>query len=245
MLSFLACLLRRPPNPNSQPPNATEACSGQRKLKNKGACRPSPIPTRSTTPPCRDTPIPSRIDSSEIATPSEFSPRPLRPPPHLPPPSPPDAPFPLQREPCHDFKSPRISPAPDSPADRTGGQKTDSRSHKRRFSRAAPAVIARGHDGERYPRQRHPEVSSLAPRDLSVDGGSVPASEEGRWRPGWPACRTGRVLSGVLTASRKLVIIGDGACGKTSLLSVFTLGYFPTVSPYPTNPPSAPLSSCR
>lgn len=30
--------------------------------------------------------------------------------------------------------------------------------------------------------------------------------------------------------SRKLVIIGDGACGKTSLLSVFTLGYFPTVS---------------
>jgi len=26
---------------------------------------------------------------------------------------------------------------------------------------------------------------------------------------------------------RKLVIIGDGACGKTSLLSVFTLGYFP------------------
>lgn len=28
---------------------------------------------------------------------------------------------------------------------------------------------------------------------------------------------------------RKLVIIGDGACGKTSLLSVFTLGYFPTL----------------
>ncbi|EPE26847.1 P-loop containing nucleoside triphosphate hydrolase [Glarea lozoyensis ATCC 20868] len=27
---------------------------------------------------------------------------------------------------------------------------------------------------------------------------------------------------------QKLVIIGDGACGKTSLLSVFTLGYFPT-----------------
>lgn len=26
---------------------------------------------------------------------------------------------------------------------------------------------------------------------------------------------------------RKLVIIGDGTCGKTSLLSVFTLGYFP------------------
>lgn len=32
---------------------------------------------------------------------------------------------------------------------------------------------------------------------------------------------------------RKLVIIGDGACGKTSLLSVFTLGYFPTVSRFP------------
>ncbi|KAI1059597.1 hypothetical protein LB506_008792 [Fusarium annulatum] len=30
------------------------------------------------------------------------------------------------------------------------------------------------------------------------------------------------------TYRRKLVIIGDGACGKTSLLSVFTLGYFPT-----------------
>ncbi|KAJ2968962.1 hypothetical protein NQ176_g8915 [Zarea fungicola] len=27
---------------------------------------------------------------------------------------------------------------------------------------------------------------------------------------------------------RKLVIVGDGACGKTSLLSVFTLGFFPT-----------------
>jgi len=32
-----------------------------------------------------------------------------------------------------------------------------------------------------------------------------------------------------LNDNRKLVIIGDGACGKTSLLSVFTLGYFPTV----------------
>lgn len=26
------------------------------------------------------------------------------------------------------------------------------------------------------------------------------------------------------------MIVGDGACGKTSLLSVFTLGYFPKVS---------------
>lgn len=28
---------------------------------------------------------------------------------------------------------------------------------------------------------------------------------------------------------RKLVLLGDGACGKTSLLNVFTRGYFPTV----------------
>ncbi|WVQ79810.1 hypothetical protein IAT38_001910 [Cryptococcus sp. DSM 104549] len=27
---------------------------------------------------------------------------------------------------------------------------------------------------------------------------------------------------------RKLVVLGDGACGKTSLLTVFTKGYFPT-----------------
>lgn len=30
------------------------------------------------------------------------------------------------------------------------------------------------------------------------------------------------------TIKRKLVIVGDGACGKTSLLYVFTLGEFPT-----------------
>jgi len=29
--------------------------------------------------------------------------------------------------------------------------------------------------------------------------------------------------------SRKIVLLGDGACGKTSLLNVFTRGYFPTV----------------
>ncbi|KAK4205155.1 P-loop containing nucleoside triphosphate hydrolase protein [Triangularia verruculosa] len=34
--------------------------------------------------------------------------------------------------------------------------------------------------------------------------------------------------SGQTAIRRKLVIIGDGACGKTSLLSVFTLGFFPT-----------------
>jgi Rho family protein len=31
------------------------------------------------------------------------------------------------------------------------------------------------------------------------------------------------------TVQRKLVLLGDGACGKTSLLNVFTRGYFPTV----------------
>ncbi|ORX35915.1 small GTPase superfamily [Kockovaella imperatae] len=30
------------------------------------------------------------------------------------------------------------------------------------------------------------------------------------------------------TLPRKLVVLGDGACGKTSLLTVFTKGYFPT-----------------
>ncbi|KAL8952217.1 MAG: hypothetical protein Q9222_001872 [Ikaeria aurantiellina] len=38
-----------------------------------------------------------------------------------------------------------------------------------------------------------------------------------------PLCGGGK------TASRKLVLLGDGACGKTSLLNVFTRGYFPTV----------------
>lgn len=31
------------------------------------------------------------------------------------------------------------------------------------------------------------------------------------------------------TIQRKIVILGDGACGKTSLLNVFTRGYFPQV----------------
>ncbi|KAF2651605.1 rho3 protein-like protein [Lophiostoma macrostomum CBS 122681] len=31
------------------------------------------------------------------------------------------------------------------------------------------------------------------------------------------------------SVQRKLVLLGDGACGKTSLLNVFTRGYFPTV----------------
>lgn len=35
--------------------------------------------------------------------------------------------------------------------------------------------------------------------------------------------------SEVQTVSRKLVVCGDGACGKTSLLSVFTRDYFPQV----------------
>ena len=33
----------------------------------------------------------------------------------------------------------------------------------------------------------------------------------------------------LLTVQRKIVILGDGACGKTSLLNVFTRGYFPKV----------------
>lgn len=42
---------------------------------------------------------------------------------------------------------------------------------------------------------------------------------------------SGRIysLNCISFSFRKLVIIGDGACGKTSLLSVFTLGYFPRV----------------
>ncbi|KAL2037900.1 hypothetical protein N7G274_009375 [Stereocaulon virgatum] len=38
-----------------------------------------------------------------------------------------------------------------------------------------------------------------------------------------PLCGGGK------TVHRKLVLLGDGACGKTSLLNVFTRGYFPTV----------------
>ncbi|CAF9930853.1 MAG: Rho GTPase [Heterodermia speciosa] len=38
-----------------------------------------------------------------------------------------------------------------------------------------------------------------------------------------PLCGGGK------TVQRKLVLLGDGACGKTSLLNVFTRGYFPTV----------------
>lgn len=38
-------------------------------------------------------------------------------------------------------------------------------------------------------------------------------------------CGLGRNKS----TARKLVLLGDGACGKTSLLNVFTRGYFPTV----------------
>lgn len=29
---------------------------------------------------------------------------------------------------------------------------------------------------------------------------------------------------------RKVVVVGDGACGKTSLLNVFNRGYFPQVN---------------
>ncbi|KAG7194232.1 Rho GTPase [Scheffersomyces spartinae] len=39
-----------------------------------------------------------------------------------------------------------------------------------------------------------------------------------------PLCSSGPKL-----IQRKIVILGDGACGKTSLLNVFTRGYFPQV----------------
>ncbi|OCK95723.1 uncharacterized protein K441DRAFT_555138 [Cenococcum geophilum 1.58] len=37
------------------------------------------------------------------------------------------------------------------------------------------------------------------------------------------------LCGGTKSVQRKLVLLGDGACGKTSLLNVFTRGYFPTV----------------
>ncbi|KLU82826.1 GTP-binding protein RHO3 [Magnaporthiopsis poae ATCC 64411] len=37
------------------------------------------------------------------------------------------------------------------------------------------------------------------------------------------------LCGGSKQVQRKLVLLGDGACGKTSLLNVFTRGYFPTV----------------
>jgi hypothetical protein len=44
-----------------------------------------------------------------------------------------------------------------------------------------------------------------------------------------PFIRKDFLFEWYLILFRKLVVIGDGACGKTSLLSVFTLGYFPRV----------------
>ncbi|OCK83798.1 hypothetical protein K432DRAFT_164659 [Lepidopterella palustris CBS 459.81] len=38
-----------------------------------------------------------------------------------------------------------------------------------------------------------------------------------------------QLCGGTKSVQRKLVLLGDGACGKTSLLNVFTRGYFPTV----------------
>ncbi|KIV88328.1 hypothetical protein PV10_08021 [Exophiala mesophila] len=37
------------------------------------------------------------------------------------------------------------------------------------------------------------------------------------------------LCGGKKVVQRKLVLLGDGACGKTSLLNVFTRGFFPTV----------------
>jgi len=38
-----------------------------------------------------------------------------------------------------------------------------------------------------------------------------------------------KCFGGNKVLQRKLVILGDGACGKTSLLNVYTRGYFPQV----------------
>lgn len=39
---------------------------------------------------------------------------------------------------------------------------------------------------------------------------------------------------------RKLVVVGDGACGKTSLLITFSKGHFPEVPTH--RPPSPPFT---
>ncbi|KAG9083391.1 Rho GTPase [Ceratobasidium sp. UAMH 11750] len=46
-------------------------------------------------------------------------------------------------------------------------------------------------------------------------------------------------MSGAGAIRRKLVIVGDGACGKTSLLCVFAMGEFPKeyVSAHSHHPP--------
>lgn len=38
------------------------------------------------------------------------------------------------------------------------------------------------------------------------------------------------LCGGKKVVQRKLVLLGDGACGKTSLLNVFTRGFFPVCS---------------
>lgn len=42
------------------------------------------------------------------------------------------------------------------------------------------------------------------------------------------------LCGGKKVVQRKLVLLGDGACGKTSLLNVFTRGFFPVcIDPQP------------
>lgn len=70
------------------------------------------------------------------------------------------------------------------------------------------------HDGKRWEcSERHPKVFP-----------------QPRWAPPLAVSNPPASIGPDVGLRRKLVIIGDGACGKTSLLSVFTLGYFPTVS---------------
>ena len=40
------------------------------------------------------------------------------------------------------------------------------------------------------------------------------------------------LCGGKKVVQRKLVLLGDGACGKTSLLNVFTRGFFPVSCSY-------------
>ncbi|PNY23758.1 Uncharacterized protein TCAP_06293, partial [Tolypocladium capitatum] len=56
-----------------------------------------------------------------------------------------------------------------------------------------------------------------------------PVDETTRHADDWRPPTMPALCGGSKTVQRKLVLLGDGASGKTSLLNVFTRGYFPTV----------------